>query len=209
MLRTSKRRCRRSSDRAGPRRTSPHETCALAGILAAVDRLGDRVLLVRLLSTFSPAFYEARRRMRDHCADLIYASRLQVDPARPQALWNRGRIVMQIPQDSLRQIGTGEELVARQNERQASSGTLSVLPSRVAFAQRASQCLKRESTQICRRMSCAHPGYDFGSYFLRMSRRAGRERSSAVRIVQSTPSTGTAEVHRGALRICPAAGSEG
>jgi urease accessory protein UreH len=33
----------------------------LAGIRAAVDRLDDRVLLVRLLSTFGPAFYEAWR----------------------------------------------------------------------------------------------------------------------------------------------------
>ena len=37
----------------------------IAGVRAAADRLGDRALLVRLLSPFGPAFHEARRWIRD------------------------------------------------------------------------------------------------------------------------------------------------
>ncbi len=42
----------------------------LAGVRAAADRLDDRVLLVRLLSAFGPAFHEARRWIRDRSASL-------------------------------------------------------------------------------------------------------------------------------------------
>jgi len=42
----------------------------LAGVQAAADRLEDRVLLVRLLGAFGPAFHEARRWVRDHSASL-------------------------------------------------------------------------------------------------------------------------------------------
>ena len=40
----------------------------VADVRAAVDRLGDRVLLVRLLSVSGPAFHDARRWIRD-CAE--------------------------------------------------------------------------------------------------------------------------------------------
>jgi hypothetical protein len=116
---------------------------------------------------------------------------------------------MQIPQDSLGRIGTGEELVARQSERQASSGTLSVLPSRVAFAQRASQCLRRESTRTRRRTSCAHPVIRLRKLVSQDEPESGTPAQFGRETVQPTPPTGTVEVHRGALRICPAAGSEG
>jgi hypothetical protein len=116
---------------------------------------------------------------------------------------------MQIPQDSLGRIGTDEELVARQSERQASSGTLSVLPSRVAFAQRASQCLKKREH--------ANPSKDeLRSAWMRPRKlvsqdepESGTPAQFGRETVQLTPPTGTVEVHRGALRICPAAGSEG
>jgi urease accessory protein UreH len=39
-----------------------------AAVRAAADRLEDRMLLVRLLSAFGPAFHEARYRIRDRCA---------------------------------------------------------------------------------------------------------------------------------------------
>jgi urease accessory protein UreH len=39
------------------------ELARLAGIRAAADLLDDRVLVVRLLSAFGPAFHEARRRI--------------------------------------------------------------------------------------------------------------------------------------------------
>jgi urease accessory protein len=42
----------------------------IAGVRAAADRLDDRLLLVRLLSVSGPAFYEARRWIRDHSASL-------------------------------------------------------------------------------------------------------------------------------------------
>jgi len=42
----------------------------LAGVRAAVDRLDDRVLLVRLLSVFGPAFHAARRWIGDRSAGL-------------------------------------------------------------------------------------------------------------------------------------------
>jgi urease accessory protein len=42
----------------------------LAGVRAAADRLDARVLLVRLLSAFGPAFHEARRWIRDRSASL-------------------------------------------------------------------------------------------------------------------------------------------
>jgi urease accessory protein len=42
----------------------------LAGVRAAADRLGDRVLLVRLLSTLGPEFHEARGWVRVHCGTL-------------------------------------------------------------------------------------------------------------------------------------------
>ncbi len=42
----------------------------LAGVRAAADRLDDRVLLVRLLSAYGPAFHEARRWIRDRSASL-------------------------------------------------------------------------------------------------------------------------------------------
>ncbi len=42
----------------------------LAGVRAAADRLDERVLLVRLLSTFGPDFHAARRRIRDYCGTL-------------------------------------------------------------------------------------------------------------------------------------------
>jgi urease accessory protein len=42
----------------------------LAGVRAAADRLDDRVLLVRLLSTFGPDFHDARRWIRDRCGAL-------------------------------------------------------------------------------------------------------------------------------------------
>ena len=42
----------------------------LAGVRAAADRLDDRVLLVRLLSTLGPEFHEARRWVRVHCGTL-------------------------------------------------------------------------------------------------------------------------------------------
>jgi urease accessory protein len=41
-----------------------------AGVRAAADRLDDRVLLVRLLSAFGPAFHEARRWVGDRSAGL-------------------------------------------------------------------------------------------------------------------------------------------
>jgi len=50
---------------------------------------------------------------------------------------------MQIPRDSLGRLATGDELVARQSERQASSGTLSVLPSTSVFAQFGEPRLKK------------------------------------------------------------------
>jgi urease accessory protein len=42
----------------------------LAGVRAAADRLDDRVLLVRLLSTSGPDFHDARRWIRDRCGAL-------------------------------------------------------------------------------------------------------------------------------------------
>jgi urease accessory protein len=42
----------------------------IAGVRAAADRLDDRLLLVRLLSTSGPAFHETRRWLRDHSASL-------------------------------------------------------------------------------------------------------------------------------------------
>ena len=42
----------------------------MAGVRAAADRLDDRLLLVRLLSTSGPAFHETRRWLRDHSASL-------------------------------------------------------------------------------------------------------------------------------------------
>jgi urease accessory protein len=44
------------------------ELGGLPGVRAAADRLEDRMLLVRLLSAFGPAFHEARHRIRDRCA---------------------------------------------------------------------------------------------------------------------------------------------
>jgi urease accessory protein len=41
-----------------------------AGVRAAVDRLDERVLLVRLHSAHGPPFHEARPRIRDCCASL-------------------------------------------------------------------------------------------------------------------------------------------
>jgi urease accessory protein UreH len=42
----------------------------VAGVRAAADLLGHRVLLVRLLSAFGPGFHEARRWIRDRSASL-------------------------------------------------------------------------------------------------------------------------------------------
>ena len=42
----------------------------LNGVLAAADRLDNRVLLVRLMSTSGPAFHEARRRIGERIASL-------------------------------------------------------------------------------------------------------------------------------------------
>jgi urease accessory protein len=42
----------------------------LAGVQAAVDRLDERLLLVRLLSSSGPPFHEARRRIRDYSASI-------------------------------------------------------------------------------------------------------------------------------------------
>jgi len=42
----------------------------IAGVRAAADRLDDRLLLVRLLSTSGPAFHETRRWLREHGASL-------------------------------------------------------------------------------------------------------------------------------------------
>jgi urease accessory protein len=47
-----------------------NELGSLAGVRAAADRLDDRVLLVRLLSAFGPAFHKARRLIRDRNASL-------------------------------------------------------------------------------------------------------------------------------------------
>jgi urease accessory protein len=42
----------------------------LAGVRAAADLLDDRVMLVRLLGMYGPAFHEARRRIRDRSTSL-------------------------------------------------------------------------------------------------------------------------------------------
>jgi hypothetical protein len=42
----------------------------LAGVRAAVDRLDERLLLVRLLSASGLPFHEARRWTRDCCASV-------------------------------------------------------------------------------------------------------------------------------------------
>ena len=42
----------------------------LPGVQAAADRLDDRVLLVRLMTAFGPAFQAARRCVRDRSASL-------------------------------------------------------------------------------------------------------------------------------------------
>jgi urease accessory protein len=47
-----------------------NELGRLAGVRAAVDRLDERVLLVRLLSASGPPFHEARRRVGDCSASL-------------------------------------------------------------------------------------------------------------------------------------------
>lgn len=43
----------------------------VADVRAAVDRLGERVLLARLLSVSGPAFHDARRWIREHSASLL------------------------------------------------------------------------------------------------------------------------------------------
>jgi hypothetical protein len=117
---------------------------------------------------------------------------------------------MQIPQDSFGRIGMGEELVARQSERQASSGTLSVLPSRVAFAQRASQGLKREREHANpSKDELRSPWIPHRKLVSQDEPARGTPEQFGRETVSSTPPTGTVEVHRGALRICPAAGPEG